>query len=154
MGREIRRVPKGWEHPKDDEGNYQPMYDIVFEEEAREWLEECIEWDKKTINEEPNKKKYPFYWQWQGYPPDRNYYRSEFKDEPICYQIYETVTEGTPVSPVFLTEDEMFKWLVSQRYDPEAARRFIRDGSAPSMAMVGGQIEININTLKSGFLYK
>jgi len=31
MGREIRRVSEGWEHPKDARGNYQPLYDEDFE---------------------------------------------------------------------------------------------------------------------------
>jgi hypothetical protein len=32
-----------------------------------------------------------------------------------CYQQYETVTEGTPISPVFATARLMAEWLV-QRY--------------------------------------
>ena len=33
MGREIRRVPKNWEHPKDEEGYYLPMYEMDFDKE-------------------------------------------------------------------------------------------------------------------------
>jgi hypothetical protein len=38
MGREIRRVPPNWEHPKDADGNYKSMYDWEYETAAREWL--------------------------------------------------------------------------------------------------------------------
>jgi hypothetical protein len=32
MGREIRRVPANWEHPKDErDGGYIPMYDDDFD---------------------------------------------------------------------------------------------------------------------------
>lgn len=46
MGREVRRVPKDWQHPKKREFNYlkgcyeeiyQPMYEWSFAEKMREW---------------------------------------------------------------------------------------------------------------------
>ena len=39
MGREIRRVPKGWEHPRDEGGKYIPMFDQSYDDAAKEWLE-------------------------------------------------------------------------------------------------------------------
>lgn len=32
MGREIRRVPKNWKHPRLEDGRYQPMFDQNYEE--------------------------------------------------------------------------------------------------------------------------
>ena len=46
MGREIRRVPANWEHPKDERGNYKPLLDSDFETEARKWLDACKAWDE------------------------------------------------------------------------------------------------------------
>ena len=38
MGREIRNVPEGWVHPKNEYGNYQPMFDKTYKEAAEEWI--------------------------------------------------------------------------------------------------------------------
>ena len=32
MGREIRKVPPNWEHPKKADGTYHPMYDEYFDD--------------------------------------------------------------------------------------------------------------------------
>lgn len=48
-------------------------------------------------------------------------------------QIYETDSEGTPVSPVFASKDELAEWLVTEGgYSRQAADMFARDGWAPS----------------------
>lgn len=49
------------------------------------------------------------------------------------YQVWETVSEGSPISPVFKTEDEVVKWLVSEGYSEKAARGFVGVGWVPSM---------------------
>jgi hypothetical protein len=54
------------------------------------------------------------------------------------WQLWETVSEGSPISPVFATEDELASWMS----DPErgdqwvpghVAAKFIADGWAPSL---------------------
>lgn len=55
MGREIRRVPPNWEHPKNDKG-YIPMYDQEFTAAAREWLDSAIAWDNGTHKDIEHKK--------------------------------------------------------------------------------------------------
>lgn len=148
MGREIRMVPKGWEHPKGKNGEFMPMFDEDFESAAREWLDSCILWDNnehETLYNDPNlKKSYPFYWQWAGQSPSEEYYRPKFENAN-CFQIYENVTEGTPVSPVFESKHEMFNWLVSEGYPEEAARTLIEYELAPSMMVRGGKIAMNID---------
>jgi len=32
MGREIRKVPKGWKHPKDENGRFIPKYNEFFKD--------------------------------------------------------------------------------------------------------------------------
>lgn len=114
MGREIRRVPKGWEHPKDHKGKYKPICDESYEEALKSYEQNPEDWDYT--------------------PPDKDYYRPSWPTEPqTCYQIYETVSEGTPVSPVFDTEDEMKEWLLEQGYTKGAVYSFIRHRWAPSM---------------------
>ena len=146
MGREIRIVPKGWEHPKKRDGSYQPMRDTVYAERAREWLDECKQWDDGThpslVDRPELKAEIPFFWEWDGGPPDHDYYRDAWTEEPTCYQMYETVSEGTPVTPVFETEDELVDYLVNvgtfwnQKYSREAAEAFVKTGWAPSFVML------------------
>ena len=133
MGREIRRVPKDWEHPKDKDG-YIPMLDETFEDAAREWLDNCIAWDNGTHEDcEKYKDEYSFWWEWDGETPEREWYRPAFTSEPTHYQIYQNVSEGTPVSPVFASLNEMVEWLVSEGYSRAAAEGFAESGYVPSM---------------------
>lgn len=139
MGREIRKVPTGWHHPRNEQGHFQPLYNESFKEAAQEWTDNFINWQNGThkhIVEDPALKvKYPFYWQWSDGPPDEEYYRPEFDSEPTCFQIYETVSEGTPTSPVFNTKQDMITWLISEGYGREQAENFVSSEWAPSMIL-------------------
>jgi hypothetical protein len=153
MGREIRRVPPDWQHPKSERSaHYQPLYDKDFQTAARAWLDNVIAWDNGThgdLVEDPTlKERYPFFWQWDGDAPDEAYYRPAWPDDSRThYQVYETVSEGTPVSPVFATEDAVVGWLMEQGHSERAARAFVSNGWAPSMIMerVGGDVSIASN---------
>lgn len=152
MGREIRRVPPNWEHPRNEKGRYRPMYDETFAEAALVWLRACEAWergDHEDLLDDPTlKERYPFYWQWNGDPPSGDYYRPEFAEEPTWWQLYETVSEGTPVSPPFATADELIDWIAANgtggvgagSMPREAARRLVEGGYAPSMIVSDGRI--------------
>ncbi len=132
-------VPKGWEHPKDFRGHHRPLYDQPYEEAAAQWLANFRKWES---GEDPNREKAdtPYFWDWDGMPPDKKYYRPSWTlEEASCFQIYETVSEGTPISPVFETKEEMLGWLVKEGYSEKAAVCFVRDGWVPSMAFVPGE---------------
>ena len=58
----------------------------------------------------------------------------------ICLQIYEDVSEGTPVSPVFASTSEARAWLIAQGVTSEAVDEFLREGSAPSFVIGSGGI--------------
>jgi hypothetical protein len=135
MGREIRRVPLDWEHPKED-GKYLALYDKTYEDAKAEWLAGLASWQNGThpdlIDNPEFQKKYE-YWEWSTGPPNRESYRPEFTSDPVGYQIYETVSEGTPASPVFATEEEIIEYLVAQGYTPTAATQFVKDKWAISM---------------------
>lgn len=63
---------------------------------------------------------------WQETPPP----------EGEGWQCWETVSEGSPVTPVFATADELVWHLViHEGYAEDAARAFVNHGSAPSMVM-------------------
>lgn len=151
MGREIRRVPPDWEHPrytqedasdKSQVGQLRPCYDEEYEVAARKWLDESNQWNhgEHPDQQRYDRSEYRFYWEWDGDPPKPEWYRPTFTSEPTAYQIYENVSEGTPVSPVFQTTDEMKAWLVSEHgLTAEGADAFVEDGYAVSMMVMPGR---------------
>ena len=141
MGREIRKVPRGWSHPRKEHRpeQYQPLYDKDFETAATEWKRGFYEWESgahEDLQEHPERRTEMEFWEWDGGPPDREYHRPKWAEEPTCFQVYETVSEGTPVSPVFETEDALLAWLIKQGHSEHAARKFIEYGSAPSFIVM------------------
>lgn len=138
MGREIRKVPKNWQHPKDDNGNYIPMHDQSFDEALKEWQDGLAKW---IAGEDPDADKFdypktePGYSEWHGASPDPESYRKETwtEAEANCFQVYETVSEGTPTSPVFESLEALENWLVEQGHSRTAAANFCEGGWATSM---------------------
>lgn len=148
MGREIRMVPKGWEHPKNDSGDYKPLFDKDFETAARAWKENFLAWENGThesLIKRPEYKQEHEFWEWDGDPPDRESFRPQWTEEPTCFQMYETVSEGTPVSPVFETEEDLVKWLITQGHSEHAAREFVKHRWAPSGVFHGGVFASNVD---------
>ncbi len=142
MSREIRRVPKDWQHPRNERGHYQPLYDKSYKGAAQEWLQNLMDWESDKDGERTRvttEDDIWYYWDWDGGPPDEDYYRPEWHDEPTHYQIYETVSKGTPTSPVFASLDEMFNWLIAEGYSGAAAGKFVKIGWAPSMVFAPGK---------------
>jgi hypothetical protein len=157
MGREIRKVPPNWEHPKEQKygrnwrtgefeetNEYKPLFDRSFEDKAQEWIDEAALWLKGEHEDQLDltctagkyPKTYRAYSEWQGDFPDKDLYRPEWTDEECtAYQIYETVTEGTPVSPVFQTQQAIIDWLIDQGHTSHAAVQFVKGGWAPTMLM-------------------
>jgi hypothetical protein len=159
MGREIRRVPKDWKHPEN-----QPLFDSSYRVALAEWREKkrifdaigpaveirhmpssepdpdkLVEFEGKTYLTFPENKDDTFE-EWHGGPPAEEYYRPDWTDEERThYQIYETVSEGSPISPVFATLKECENFLVEVgdhwggKYTREQARAFCQRGWAPSM---------------------
>lgn len=112
MSRVIRRVPPGWKHPVDEEG-YIPMHDRTVKEAIEKGELQKGEWAA--------------------------WYRPEWTEEPTHFQVYEEVTEGTPLSPVFESEEELVEWVVDKGYARKAAEKFAEYKYAPSSAIINGQ---------------
>jgi len=51
------------------------------------------------------------------------------------YQLWENVSEGSPVSKVYPNKESFIDYLIAEGHSREAAERFISLGSAPSMIM-------------------
>lgn len=92
MGREIVKVPREFEHPRGDNGNFEP-----------------------------------------GAHLELLWYLKE--EEKTCFQIYENVSEGTPVSPVFETHEEMATWLLAQGNTADVIDQFLSMGHYPSLVI-------------------
>lgn len=81
--------------------------------------------------------------------PTVKYYMPDFpKDAVLGYCLYESVSEGTPVTPVFATQEELIDWLATmgQDYDQvplrlESAIAIVRQGGTfGSMMVVNNQL--------------
>ena len=105
MGRELRKVPANWEHPKNDNGKYQPMFNIYYGDAMNDWLKNHKQWEDGThpdlVAKPERKQEYPFYAEWGGNPPDIKYYQTKrYTNEDLTHiQLYETTSEGTPKKP-------------------------------------------------------
>lgn len=160
MSREIRRVPPDWEHPvvtaehvRNCEANHHesyighpmPMFDRTWRDAAEEWVRFARDWIEGNrpgfVDEHPEFYPPPTYpWEYEA-PPSRCYYRErEWTDEEAsAFQVYESVSEGTPVSPVLQTEDEVVAWVMTEwGRSEEAARAFVASGWAPSLVIKPG----------------
>jgi hypothetical protein len=117
MGREVRNVPANWDHPK-MEGRYddrlQPMHDRTFDQAAAEWKADFAAWERGDRPDYcSDGSKNLEYWEWNGGPPERAYYRPWKDEEATWFQVWETVSEGTPVTPPFATKEELVEYLIS-----------------------------------------
>ncbi len=175
MGREIRMVPPNWEHPRQrcehspwaggcDDAKahggqcFKPLYDRTFEVEAKDWKEEFAAWER---GERPDycgeESKNDEFWEYHGSPPDREDYRPSWPEGTATwFQVYETVSEGTPVTPPFATREELVEYLVSHGdywsqwrgeggCSRKAAEAFVKeDGWVPSLMVSDGVIKQGI----------
>lgn len=110
-GREVRRIPKGWQHPRDDRGRHEPLLraNYVFDSEAHR--AECGGTMPST----------------DGLAP-----------EQCEIAAYEAVSEGTPISPAFPDTAEGRLALV--RYCAEHCTTFAdnrADGEAWAAILLG-----------------
>ena len=105
MSREVRKVPKGWEHPKEN-NRYKGLCEDDPEMKHGDW-----------------------------------------------YQMYETTTEGTPISPVMKTPEELARWLADNKASAcgsmtatyEEWLQTIERGWAPTMMIFGGELTSGVS---------
>lgn len=150
MGREIRRVPPNWNHPtanRHGRSDLQPMYDRRFEDAAAEWKEAFAAWER---GERPSycgeENKHLEYWEYNGAPPERAYYRPWTDEEATWYQVWETVSEGTPVTPPFETPAEVIDYLVANGDFWDQQRRAEGTSSIPYEPWTRRQAEAFVGT--------
>jgi len=142
MGRELRKVPKEWNHPKREDGTFIAIFESSYDERAKDWDKECADWDSGKFPDyasEENKKL--SYSEWNGDRPEKDDYMPSWTDDVAThYMMYETTSEGTPISPAFETPEELAKWLHETGASSFATRtasykswlRVCKGGYAPS----------------------
>lgn len=149
MGREVRRVPANWAHPKYErwegrtglkplyEGHeYQQAHDEFMEKLHADGLQEAVEY-------------------FEGAPDKRDYMPDWPEEQRTHYMMYENTSEGTPISPAFSTPEELARWLADnnasafadQTASYDAWLRIARGGYAPSAVMSGGKLESGVEAL-------
>lgn len=154
MGREVRRVPADWVHPQHKEFGKtgpQPMHDWSFAEAAKEWKEGFLTWEaghNACMSRPRGDDDTEEFWEYSGDPPDRAYYLPDWPEGTRTHlQMYETCTEGTPISPVMETPEELARWLVDndasafgdQTASYEAWLRVAKGGHACSAIVTPGK---------------
>jgi hypothetical protein len=98
MSREVRIVPEHWQHPKDAQGKYIPLYGWTYSESLEDYKKgKMFDEDDEDDNEdEPRPEEYMPEW------PEH---------ERTHLMMYETCSEGTPISPACKTAEELARWL-------------------------------------------
>lgn len=158
MGREVRRVPANWQHPKDQRGRYIALFDgSGYAARLSEWEEEAAKWARgefpEYASEESRKLTYE---EWNGKRPDAADYMPRWTaEEATHFMMYEDTSEGTPISPAFATPEELARWLVDNNasaFGSDTASysswlRVARGGFACSAIVVGGHMVNGVDGL-------
>ena len=167
MGREVRMVVPNWEHPKEETYNHMTrqykktfivMYDGAFEPAMEEWVMEYNNWKLGIGGYGDREFSLEEFLDWIGSPPDPKYYRPNWKKENMTwFQIYETVSEGTPISPPFETKEELIEWMSNnldywgKQWTREQAEHFVNgSGFALSGICVNGQCKNGYEVVPKG----
>lgn len=115
MGREMRRVPADWHHPIDwKTRRFRPLYEGPWEEQAAAWDRAKATFDRGEGTDgsplPPSAKGCPFD-DWHGSRPRQEDYMPSWPEsEKTHCQMYETTSEGTPISPVLESPEALARW--------------------------------------------
>lgn len=151
MSREVRRVPPDWKHPtiwrEDWRGEMVESFDALFDGAFYEatlavWDDENAKWEAGEFpdyaDEDHRKMTYA---EWNGERPEAKDYMPRWTPEEATHlMMYETTSEGTPISPAFATPEELARWLADNNASASGSRgasyeawlRVARGGWAPT----------------------
>ena len=123
MSFDVRRVPANWEHPTERTNtgeNYLPLLDQSFIEAVAEWKASYAAWERGERPSYFRAESYSTdlqYWEYECAPPsDRSLHRPDWTQaERTHYQLYESVSEGTPVSRPMPSIDALAEWLANNK---------------------------------------
>jgi len=101
MSREMRRVPKDWKHPKNENGRFEPLLNGWPGYTIDEWQRDVAEYGEDDVGPRPSSETHMLL----DVPSDQ---RTHF-------QMYQTTSEGTPISPVMETPEEVARWCADNK---------------------------------------
>jgi hypothetical protein len=121
MGREIRRVPPNWDHPRGIRRNgredFVPMHDQTWEAAAEEWLADFDRIRRGDLSKWEKYDRGVVDWAAENPAPDPNsedvLYRPWSDEEATWFQVWQTVSEGSPVTPPFSTPEDLIAYLAA-----------------------------------------
>ena len=163
MGREVRRVPANWQHPKNSSGHYIPLFGRSYSEALSEWDIFEAQWEQGFCDDhnggwEPKEALHNAmsFVDWFGRRPDEENYMPDWpEDQRTHWQMYEDTSEGTPISPVMETPEELAHWLednqasafgsMTATYDQWLST--IKRGFACSAVISGGHMDSGVAAL-------
>jgi|TARA_B110000196_G_C21152110_1_gene670442 hypothetical protein len=129
LHRELRRVPACWVHPKDKSGQLIPLFqDLQLKQSQDKWDRHNKLWSD-GFYEDITGRPVPLtdiqrehgYSEWVGERPREEGYMPTWDEgERTHYQLYETTTEGTPISPVMRSLKELAEWLGKKKVNAYA----------------------------------
>lgn len=168
MGREVRMVPENWKHPKNSDGKFIPLFDSAsrsFANEESEWNEGYAKWQAGLCEQYGKEEKWGAidsdakemrYSDYAGSRPSPDDYMPDWPlEQRTHYMMYEDTTEGTPISPVFATAEELARWLTDNNASAfgssgasyEGWLRVCNGGFACSAVMINGKITSGVDGL-------
>ncbi|MEE9611968.1 MAG: hypothetical protein V3W19_11985 [Desulfatiglandales bacterium] len=141
MGREVRRVPEDWNHPRDERThNYTPLFD-GYKQELAEFQSRI---DSHGLSDAID--------YFGGGPQSEDYMPDWHESERTHYMMYEDTSEGTPISPAMESPETLARWLADNgassfgsgtaTYDQWLST--CRGAWAPSMVMEGGALKSGV----------
>lgn len=154
MGREVRKVPASWVHPRDERGRYIPLHDgDALAQATAAWDAGNAAWSLGYVEDYSANQAWKLkdgtedsttYAEYSGERPDPKDYMPSWPEQLCTYlMMYEDTSEGTPISPAFATPEEMARWLadngasafgdMTATYEQWLAT--CKRGFAPSMVM-------------------
>ena len=156
MGREVRKVPADWQHPKNDHGGYLPLLSSGYAGALVEWHEGLDLWcrglrDNYKGGTEPHNER-PDVWGYVAYtgrsPNVEDYMPNWTPQQATHFMMYETTSEGTPISPAFATREELARWLADNGASAFGATKatyeqwlnIARGSYAPSLVVQDGKM--------------
>ena len=136
MGREVRRVPANWEHPRYEDGRlkgqHRPLMAGSYAKQLAAWQAAKAGWERGLVQyyedgdfeprpEDSKGRAFEDYADWAE--PDPGDYMPDWPDEERTHwQMYENVSEGTPLSPVMDDPDRLAHWLADNEANAGAGR--------------------------------
>ena len=163
MSREIRKVPADWKHPVNMRGDFIHLLEGGAAQPQSYWDVGKVKWEEGFRDDfnggwQPREgdELTSAYVDWCGMRPIPEDYMPQWTpEEATHFMMYESCSEGTPISPAFATPEEVARWCADNGASAfadmtapyEAWLRIAQGGYAPSMVLENGKLQSGVEAL-------